>query len=125
MVPSCAARPVTQRFGRMRGDSTAARRPGIVPIGSIDKTGTRLGYGGGHYDRTLAALSGKPRLIGFAYAAQEFDHIPREARQHLGDRRVEPEAAHPPAARKEASGRGDEGRRRPRHSRYHRRKNGR
>ena len=40
--------------------------------------GTRLGYGGGYYDRTLASLRKTPRLIGFAFAAQELDFIPRE-----------------------------------------------
>ncbi len=51
----------------------------LMPLLGFDKHGTRLGYGGGYYDRTLAALSKRPRLIGFAFALQEIDHIPREA----------------------------------------------
>ncbi|KKC40945.1 hypothetical protein WH87_01960 [Devosia epidermidihirudinis] len=51
----------------------------IMPLLGFDKNGTRLGYGGGYYDRTLANLSKKPRLIGLAFAAQELDEIPREA----------------------------------------------
>lgn len=50
----------------------------IMPLLGFDKLGTRLGYGGGYYDRTLAGLARKPRLIGLAYAAQELDEIPRE-----------------------------------------------
>lgn len=51
----------------------------IMPLLGFDKHGTRLGYGGGYYDRTLATLSKRPRLIGFAFALQEVDLIPREA----------------------------------------------
>jgi len=49
----------------------------MVPLLGFDGTGTRLGYGGGYYDRTLASLSKRPRLIGLAFAAQEVDFIPR------------------------------------------------
>jgi 5-formyltetrahydrofolate cyclo-ligase len=50
----------------------------LMPLLGFDKRGTRLGYGGGYYDRTLARLSKKPRLVGIAFANQEFDTIPRE-----------------------------------------------
>jgi 5-formyltetrahydrofolate cyclo-ligase len=50
----------------------------IVPLLAFDATGTRLGYGGGYYDRTLARMKKRPRLIGFAFAGQEFSSIPRE-----------------------------------------------
>lgn len=50
----------------------------LMPLLGFDKHGTRLGYGGGYYDRTLRALAKRPRLIGFAFAAQAFDFIPRE-----------------------------------------------
>lgn len=51
----------------------------LMPLLGFDRYGTRLGYGGGYYDRTLATLSKRPRLIGFAFALQEVDLIPREA----------------------------------------------
>jgi 5-formyltetrahydrofolate cyclo-ligase len=51
----------------------------IVPLLGFDKRGTRLGYGGGYYDRTLERMSKKPRLVGIAFAAQEIDDIPRDA----------------------------------------------
>jgi 5-formyltetrahydrofolate cyclo-ligase len=50
----------------------------IIPLLGFDSHGTRLGYGGGYYDRTLASMSKKPKLVGLAFAAQELDHIPRE-----------------------------------------------
>lgn len=44
-------------------------RPGalLVPLVGFDSRGYRLGYGGGFYDRTLAALSPKPLAIGVGY----------------------------------------------------------
>jgi 5-formyltetrahydrofolate cyclo-ligase len=50
----------------------------LMPLLGFDKHGNRLGYGGGYYDRTLESLSKRPRLIGFAFAAQAFDFVPRE-----------------------------------------------
>ncbi|HLG89834.1 MAG TPA: 5-formyltetrahydrofolate cyclo-ligase [Alphaproteobacteria bacterium] len=52
----------------------------LVPMLAFDRRGHRLGYGGGHYDATLAALRGrKPvQAIGLAYAAQEIERVPDE-----------------------------------------------
>ena len=69
-------------FGTLAPAETAPRaEPDVIimPLLGFDRHGTRLGYGGGYYDRTLAALTKRPRLIGFAFAPQELDAIPREA----------------------------------------------
>lgn len=52
----------------------------VVPLLAFDRRGHRLGYGAGHYDRTLELLrtSGPVTAIGFAYAAQEVDEVPNE-----------------------------------------------
>jgi 5-formyltetrahydrofolate cyclo-ligase len=39
----------------------------LVPMNAFDEAGYRLGYGGGFFDRTLAALAVRPRVIGVAY----------------------------------------------------------
>jgi 5-formyltetrahydrofolate cyclo-ligase len=49
----------------------------IVPLLGFDRQCHRLGYGKGHYDRLLAALSA-PR-VGVAFAAQELPRIPVDA----------------------------------------------
>jgi 5-formyltetrahydrofolate cyclo-ligase len=39
----------------------------LLPMNGFDAAGYRLGYGGGFFDRTLAALAHRPRVIGIAY----------------------------------------------------------
>lgn len=52
----------------------------IVPLVAFDRTGGRMGYGGGFYDRTLEGLRarGPVMAIGFAYGAQEVEKLPVE-----------------------------------------------
>ena len=59
----------------------------VVPLVAFDQSGARLGYGGGFYDRSLAELAAeKPILaIGYAYAGQEAESLPREGTDRLLD----------------------------------------
>nr|WP_294577862.1 5-formyltetrahydrofolate cyclo-ligase [uncultured Rhodopila sp.] len=40
----------------------------LVPLVGFDGGGYRLGYGGGFYDRTIAAMAPRPRTIGVGFA---------------------------------------------------------
>jgi len=53
----------------------------LMPLLAFSLDGKRLGYGGGFYDRTLAALrqAGDVFACGVAYAGQETPHIPTDA----------------------------------------------
>ena len=47
----------------------------FIPLLAFDREGGRLGYGGGFYDRTLAAQPDGLR-VGCAFAAQQVDAVP-------------------------------------------------
>jgi len=49
----------------------------VVPLVAFDKKGTRLGYGGGYYDRMLAKMP-NCKKIGIAFSFQEMDSIKSE-----------------------------------------------
>ena len=50
----------------------------LVPLAAFDRAGHRIGYGAGHYDRTLEQLrrSKAVTAIGIAFAAQEITAVP-------------------------------------------------
>lgn len=96
-LPCVVAKGQPLRFRRwMPGDATrpagfGTREPAesapevepdilIVPLLAFDAAGYRLGYGGGFYDRTLAALRQRKAVlaIGFGYAEQSVEAVPRE-----------------------------------------------
>jgi len=60
----------------------------LVPLLGFDGAGFRLGYGGGYYDRTLAALHEKPLTIGVGGAGGRLDTIHPQAHDIPMDRIV-------------------------------------
>jgi len=75
---------IAGRFGtRAPALSAAIVEPDLilVPLVAFDRSGTRLGYGRGFYDRAVAALharGNRPPLVGIAFSVQEVPRIPRE-----------------------------------------------
>jgi 5-formyltetrahydrofolate cyclo-ligase len=47
----------------------------LVPLVGFDRRGFRLGYGGGYYDRTLAAMDPQPLTIGVGYELGRLETI--------------------------------------------------
>lgn len=51
----------------------------VVPLVAFDRTGTRLGYGGGCYDRYLPTLLASCQIVGIAFDEQRVDRVPTDA----------------------------------------------
>jgi 5-formyltetrahydrofolate cyclo-ligase len=76
--------PLDKGFGGIREPAPSAPEivPDIVivPLAAFDRRGFRIGYGKGHFDRTLGPLARgmRPFLVGYAFSLQEVDEVPRE-----------------------------------------------
>lgn len=45
----------------------------VIPVNGFDARGYRIGYGGGYFDRTLAAMQPAPRTIGVGFELGRLD----------------------------------------------------
>lgn len=73
----------TAAFGLLQPSASA---PAVTPslvltpgVAFARKDGTRLGMGGGYYDRALAAFCPLPCIIGVGFAIQMTDRLPSES----------------------------------------------
>lgn len=57
----------------------------VMPGAAFDRSGNRIGYGGGYYDRLLEKAGQGSLRVALAYGVQMVDHIPSESH----DRRVD------------------------------------
>lgn len=71
----------TDRYGIPIPQNGAGLIPDIVllPLVAFDAQGFRLGYGGGYFDRTLAAMVPRPQAIGVGFELGQVPDIRPEA----------------------------------------------
>jgi 5-formyltetrahydrofolate cyclo-ligase len=60
----------------------------LVPLLAFDRSGARLGMGGGHYDRTIASLRERGRIlaVGIGFSCQELSTVPTDPHDIILDR---------------------------------------
>jgi 5-formyltetrahydrofolate cyclo-ligase len=65
----------------------------LVPLTAVDRSGHRLGQGGGYYDRTIAQVRALRRLlvVGLAYECQVVDSVPHDPDDETLDALVTPD----------------------------------
>lgn len=51
----------------------------LMPLNAFDAAGYRLGYGGGYFDRSLAAFAPRPRAVGIGFELARVDSIRPQA----------------------------------------------
>lgn len=68
---------VEERFGIHIPASGATLHPDLIlmPLNAFDTAGYRLGYGGGYFDRTLAALHPRPLAVGVGFELARVDTV--------------------------------------------------
>ena len=70
----------------------------LLPLNGFDGAGYRLGYGGGYFDRTLAALSPRPLAVGVGFEINRIDSIRPAAHDQRLDWIITESGAFRPAA---------------------------
>lgn len=70
----------------------------LLPLNGFDAAGYRLGYGGGYFDRTLAALVPRPLAVGVGFEMNRVESIRPEAHDQRLDWIVTEAGAFRPSA---------------------------
>jgi 5-formyltetrahydrofolate cyclo-ligase len=62
----------------------------VVPAASVDRTGMRLGWGRGYYDKTLGSMERCPPVYAVLFDSELVDEVPRERHDQAVDGVVTP-----------------------------------
>ena len=73
----------------------------IVPAAAVDRTGMRLGWGRGYFDKTIGSMEGCPPVYAVVYDSEILDEVPSELHDQPVTGAVTPTRIHEfaPAAR--------------------------
>jgi len=62
----------------------------IIPAAAVDKTGTRLGWGRGFFDKTIGSMERCPPVYAVVYDSEVLDELPRDLHDQPVDGVVTP-----------------------------------
>ncbi|MFD5213031.1 5-formyltetrahydrofolate cyclo-ligase [Microbacterium sp. NPDC058345] len=62
----------------------------IIPAAAVDRTGTRLGWGRGYFDKTIGSMEKCPPVYAVIYDSEVLDSLPRELHDQPVDGLVTP-----------------------------------
>ncbi|WP_309065305.1 5-formyltetrahydrofolate cyclo-ligase [Microbacterium sp.] len=62
----------------------------IIPAAAVDRTGTRLGWGRGYFDKTIGSMQRRPPVYAVIYDSEVLDSLPREVHDQPVDGIVTP-----------------------------------
>jgi 5-formyltetrahydrofolate cyclo-ligase len=62
----------------------------VVPAAAVDRSGMRLGWGRGYYDKTLGSMEQCPPVYGVVFDSEFVDEVPRERHDQALDGVVTP-----------------------------------
>lgn len=62
----------------------------LVPAAAVDRTGMRMGWGRGYFDKTLGSMDRRPPVFAVVFEHEVLDELPREAHDQGVDGAVTP-----------------------------------
>ncbi|MFC7789127.1 5-formyltetrahydrofolate cyclo-ligase [Microbacterium sp. MAHUQ-60] len=62
----------------------------LIPAAAVDRTGTRLGWGRGYFDKTIGSMEKCPPVYAVIYDSEVLDSLPREVHDQPVDGIVTP-----------------------------------
>jgi 5-formyltetrahydrofolate cyclo-ligase len=62
----------------------------LVPAAAVDRSGMRMGWGRGYFDRALASLEEPPAVFAVVYDEEFLDAVPRESHDRPVDGVITP-----------------------------------
>jgi len=62
----------------------------IIPAAAVDRSGTRLGWGRGYFDKTIGSMQGCPPVYAVIYDSEVLESLPRELHDQPVDGIVTP-----------------------------------
>ena len=79
--------PTSELLGPMAIDSVDLM---LIPAARVDRTGARLGWGRGYFDRTLGSMAHRPPVFAVVYNHEVVDLVPIETHDQGVDGAVTP-----------------------------------